>query len=68
MEAIIASIFEIIYLQARLSSPRIAGMLPYIAHLWLSPFLGVSEADELIDTQLPRTDRARAASRAEAKP
>jgi AcrR family transcriptional regulator len=63
MEAIIASIFEIIYLQARLSSPRIAGMLPYIAHLWLSPFLGVSEADELIDTELPRTDRGRAASR-----
>ena len=27
-------------------------MLPHIAHLWLTPFLGVREGDEFIDEQL----------------
>jgi AcrR family transcriptional regulator len=50
MEAIIAGIFEIVYLQARRADePQIAAMLPHIAHLWLTPFLGVAQADAFID-------------------
>jgi AcrR family transcriptional regulator len=53
MEAVIAGIFEIVYLKAREPEmPQVAAMLPYIAHLWLSPFLGVEKADGLIDAQL----------------
>lgn len=51
MEAIIASVFEIIYLQARREEPQIASMLPHIAHLWLAPFLGVKQADAFIERQ-----------------
>jgi AcrR family transcriptional regulator len=55
MEAIIASIFEIVYLQARdHGTPEVAAMLPHIAHLWLTPFLGAGESDEFIDEQLSR--------------
>jgi len=49
MEAVISSVFELVYLQARRSKPAIAGMLPYIAHLWLTPFLGVDDANAFID-------------------
>jgi len=53
MEVIVTSIFEIIYLQARdLGKPEVSAMLPHIAHLWLTPFLGVRESDEFIDGQL----------------
>ena len=55
MEAIITSIFEIIYRQSRGDSrPEVASMLPHIAHMWLTPFLGPQEADEFIDGQLAR--------------
>lgn len=55
MEAVIASVFEVIYLCVRGSGrPRLSGMLGPIAHLWLSPFLGVEEADAFIDEQLRR--------------
>ena len=54
MEAIIACIFEIIYLQASdHGTPQVAAMLPHIAHLWLTPFLGGPASDEFIDSQLP---------------
>jgi AcrR family transcriptional regulator len=53
MEAIIASVFEVIYLQTRGDGElRIAGALPHVAHLWLTPFLGVDETDDFIDRQL----------------
>jgi AcrR family transcriptional regulator len=53
MEVIVTSIFEIIYLQARHDNkPRVAAMLPHIAHLWLTPFLGSRESDEFIDARL----------------
>ncbi|MBA3810028.1 MAG: TetR/AcrR family transcriptional regulator, partial [Solirubrobacterales bacterium] len=53
MEAIVASVFEVIYLQTRVGeNGQIAGMAPYIAHLWLAPFLGARESDALIETQL----------------
>ncbi|HWF31925.1 MAG TPA: TetR/AcrR family transcriptional regulator [Solirubrobacteraceae bacterium] len=52
MEAIVACIFEIIYLQSRdHGTPEVATMLPHIAHLWLTPFLGSRESDEFIDAQ-----------------
>jgi AcrR family transcriptional regulator len=53
MEAIITSIFEIVYLQSRgPSRPQVTSMLGHIAHLWLTPFIGASEANEFIDRQL----------------
>jgi len=53
MEAIIACIFEIIYLQASdHGTPQVAAMLPHIAHLWLAPFLGNQRSDEFIGAQL----------------
>jgi AcrR family transcriptional regulator len=65
MEVIVTSIFEIIYLQARdHGRPEVSAMLPHIAHLWLTPFLGVRESDEFIDEQLAGdtpADRSRTA-------
>lgn len=65
MEVIVTSIFEIIYLQARdHGKPEVSAMLPHIAHLWLTPFLGVREGDEFIDAQLAGdtpADRSRTA-------
>ncbi len=53
MEAIVAAIFEILYLKVREPGrPRIATMLPHVAHVWLTPFLGVELADEFIDAQM----------------
>jgi AcrR family transcriptional regulator len=53
MEAIVAGVFEIVYLRVRArGKSRIAAMLPYIAHLWLTPFLGSEEADAFIDEQM----------------
>ena len=50
MEAIVASIFEVIYSQARRGEDlQIAGALGYIAHTWLTPFLGAAEANRFID-------------------
>ncbi len=52
MEAIVTGIFEIIYLQSRdHGTPEVAAMLPHIAHLWLTPFLGARESDEFIEAQ-----------------
>jgi AcrR family transcriptional regulator len=60
MEAIIAGIFEVIYMQARRrEQAQVAAMFPYIAHIWLTPFLGVKQADTFIDRKMkakpPRT-------------
>jgi AcrR family transcriptional regulator len=53
MEAIIASVFEVVYVQAHdHGKPEVAAMLPHIAHLWLAPFLGIGESDDFIDAQL----------------
>jgi AcrR family transcriptional regulator len=49
MEAIIANIFEIVYRQARAEgTPQVAAMLPHIAYLWLTPFLGPKQAEKFI--------------------
>jgi hypothetical protein len=53
MEATISAVFEIIYLQARSTGePQIAAMLPQIAHLWLTPFLGAEESNAFIEAQM----------------
>jgi AcrR family transcriptional regulator len=53
MEAVIAGIFEVIYMQARRrEQAQIAAMFPYIAHIWLTPFLGVKQADAFIDRKM----------------
>jgi AcrR family transcriptional regulator len=58
MEAIVAGVFEIIYLQARKrGKAQIAGMLPHIMHLWLTPFMGSVEADAFIDGRMRATKR-----------
>jgi AcrR family transcriptional regulator len=55
MEAVIAGIFEVIYMQARRrEQAQIAAMFPYIAHIWLTPFLGVKQSDAFIDKKLKR--------------
>jgi AcrR family transcriptional regulator len=68
MEAIMASAFEVIYLQARRGKDlQVAGMLPHIAHLWLTPFLGPRKADSFIDRQM-RSTRATGSRQAQARP
>ncbi len=53
MEAIVAGVFEIVYLKARQrGKPQLGAMLPHVAHLWLTPFLGVDEGDAFIERQL----------------
>jgi AcrR family transcriptional regulator len=54
MEAIVASVFEIIYLRIRAGEEsRIGAVLPDILHMWLTPFLGAGAAEEFIERQLP---------------
>ncbi len=54
MEAIVASVFEIVYLRIRAGEEtQIGAVLPDIAHMWLTPFLGARAADEFIERQLP---------------
>jgi AcrR family transcriptional regulator len=53
LEAIITSIFEIVYREARTRNrPRVSGMLAPMAFLALGPFLGAREANRFIDRQL----------------
>ena len=49
LEAIVATIFEIVYHQSRADSkPRISGLTGHICFLCLAPFLGAGDADEFI--------------------
>jgi AcrR family transcriptional regulator len=53
LEAMITSIFEIVYHQARESAePKISGLLGHMAFLCLTPFLGAAEANRFIDQPL----------------
>jgi len=53
LEAIITTIFEIVYLQARASAkPKTARLLAHFVQLCLTPFVGAWEADALIDREL----------------
>lgn len=56
LEAIITSIFEIVYREARAGrDPRLTGMLAHMAFLALAPFLGAEEANQFIDGRLAKT-------------
>jgi AcrR family transcriptional regulator len=64
MEAIIASIFEIIYLAARSrGKPQVSAMLPQIAHISLTPFLGPAGSDTFIDAQIAKAAKDRKSGR-----
>jgi len=53
LEAIITTIFEIVYGQVRTSSePQISCLLPHIVFLSLAPFLGAAKANRFIDQKL----------------
>ena len=53
LEAIVTTIFEIVYHQARASAkPQLAGLLAHMMFLWLTPFTGPAEANEFLDQQL----------------
>jgi AcrR family transcriptional regulator len=50
LEAIITSIFEIVYHQARASAgPEISGLVGHMVFLALAPFIGAGEANTFID-------------------
>jgi AcrR family transcriptional regulator len=50
LEAIVATIFEIVYGEVRVGrSAEISRTLPQIAYLWLTPFLGPGAANRFID-------------------
>lgn len=58
LEAIITSIFEIVYREARRSEdPRPTDMLGHMAFLALAPFLGAEDANEFINGRLERSAR-----------
>ena len=64
LEAIITTIFEIVYLQARASAkPKTAGLLAHLVHMCLVPFIGSAEANTLIDKRLAQATRAGPRSR-----
>ena len=53
LEAILASVFELVYRAARESSePQIGGLLGQIMHLCLTPFMGSGPANRFIDRKL----------------
>lgn len=64
LEATITTIFEIVYLRTRASEePKAAGLLAYLVHMCLAPFIGVAASNEFIDGHLTRTARASRATR-----
>ena len=68
MEAIIAAVFEVIYLQARAGAKlQIAGMLPQISHIWLTPFLGPADSDAFIEKRLKAKPAAKRKRKAAAR-
>jgi AcrR family transcriptional regulator len=53
LEAIIATIFEVVYQRARSSGrPRLSGLLAHLNFLVLSPFIGPREANAFIERKL----------------
>jgi AcrR family transcriptional regulator len=68
LDAIAASVFEVFYREARERASRgTAGLLPHVAHLCLTPFMGVEAAEAFIDEK--RSDgQRRPVRRTAAKP
>jgi AcrR family transcriptional regulator len=53
LEAIITTIFEIVYVQTRASAkPKTDGLLAHFVHLCLTPFIGAEATNEFIDGKL----------------
>ena len=73
LEAIITTIFEVVYQEARTrAEPQTAGLLGQIVHLCLTPFMGAAAANEFIDGKLaarrtPGKPTARGKARAPVK-
>ncbi len=64
MEAVIAAIFEVIYVQARRRErAQIAAVYAHLAHIWLTPFLGVKASDTFIERQMRATAPGRPSSK-----
>lgn len=56
LEAIAATNFEIAYRQVRASSEaQLSGLLPYVAHICLTPFLGAAKTNKFIDEKMRTT-------------
>jgi AcrR family transcriptional regulator len=68
LEAIIATIFEIIYLEARASpTPNAASLLGHLVHMALVPFIGVEATNDFLRTKsrgAPKSARKANAGRA----
>ncbi len=63
LEAIITSIFEIVYREARASSePQTTSLLATVMHLCLTPFMGTGAANAFIDGKLAETRRGKGAA------
>jgi AcrR family transcriptional regulator len=59
MEAIIMTIYELVYRRARSSqTPSLPRLLGAICHLWLAPFMGAEETNEFIDGKLAKPKRS----------
>jgi AcrR family transcriptional regulator len=58
LEAIMATVFEIVYREARRSANReTPGLLPHIVYLCLTPFMGPKQANGFIDRKLSENGR-----------
>jgi AcrR family transcriptional regulator len=58
LEAIISTIFEIVYLHTRAGAKsKTAGLLAHFVHLCLEPFIGSASTDEFIDAELAKLDK-----------
>lgn len=58
LEAVVSTIFEIVYLHARAGSkPKTAGLLAHVVHLCLEPFIGSAPTNEFIDKELDKLDK-----------
>jgi AcrR family transcriptional regulator len=68
LEAIAASVFELVYRRARERGSRdTARLLPHVAHLCLTPFMGAENAELFIETKMG-DGRRKPAPRTAAKP
>jgi AcrR family transcriptional regulator len=68
LEAIAAGVFEVFYREARERASRdTARLLPHVAHLCLTPFMGAEDAELFIDEKLSDGQR-KPARRTAAKP
>jgi AcrR family transcriptional regulator len=64
VEAIITTIFELVYHQARASAkPKLSGLVGHVTFLCLAPFLGAREANEFITKKLPEKASRRGLAR-----